>query len=247
MTSILGGLPIPQDVPLPKQELKDIGGTELETAESNADAANFLAKLMGKHTNIKRSNIIADSDTIRVTRLNGRLTFRHLHPQDPPTIMVPDPEARGGYLCASCGDEADSATATILAADVKIEESATAFYEAEEKEYQDTPTLVIGSKTTEFKTTLKFGCQTPEAIKECLGKMAGAGHKIVGYDIIEKSLVDAGIPVVDESLKIQEVNVYFEDRNSLYGFYQNKKIGKIHKRFAESEAFKKAVASEGTA
>lgn len=250
MTTLLnvGGLPIPQDAPVPKQTLKDIGGAELEAAGTSADAANFLARLMGKHKDVKRSNIIADPDTIRVTRLNGRLTFRHLHPQDPPTIMIPDPEARGGYLCQSCGDEADSATATILAQDVQIEESATAYYEAEEKEYQDTPVLPIGSKTTEFKITdLRFGCQTPEAIKECLGKMAGAGHKIVGYDVIEKSLADVGIPAVDDTLKIQSVTVYFEDKNAMYGFRQDKKMSKIHKRFSESETFKKAVSQEDEA
>ena len=248
MTSIMnvGGLPIPQDVPLPKQELKEIGGTELEAAGHSADAANFLARLMGKHTDVKRSNIIADPDTIRVTRIGGRLTFRHLHPQDPPTIMIADPEARGGYLCQSCGDEADSATATILASDVKIEESATSYYEAEEKEYQDTPVLAIGSKVTEFKLTIKFGCQTPEAIKECLGKLAGAGHKIVGYAVTEKDLELEGAVIGGVAPKIQEVAVYFEDMNAVYRFRQDKKVGKIHKRFAESEAFKKAVASEGT-
>lgn len=245
MTSIIGpgGLPIPQNVPLPKQELRDIGGEELAQAAHQTDATNFLMGLMGKRE-VKRSNIVADSDTIRVTRLGGRLTFRHLHPQDLPTIMVADPEARGGYLCPSCGDEADSATCKILGDDVKIEESATAYYEAEEKEYQDTPVLPIGSKTTEFKLRLKFGCQTLDAIKECIGKLAGMGHKIVGYDIAEKSLVEAGIQVVDETLKMQEVTVYFEDANAAYGFYQNKKTEKVHKRFAESEAFKKAVAGE---
>jgi hypothetical protein len=249
MTTLLnvGGLPIPQDVPVPKQELKDIGGAELEAAGTSAEAANFLARLMGQHKDVKRSNIIADPDTIRVTRLHGRLTFRHLHPQDPPTIMIPDPEARGGYLCAFCGDEADSATATILAQDVKIEESATAYYEAEEKEYQETPVLVIGSKVTEFKLTLKFGCQTTEAIKECLGKLAGAGHKIVGYAVTEKDLELEGAVIGGVAPKIQEVAVYFEDMNAAYRFRQDKKIGKIHKRFAESEAFKKAVAREGTA
>lgn len=243
MTTLnVGGLPIPQDAPLPKQELKDLGGTELEAAGASADAANFLARLMGKHKDIKRSNIIADPDTIRVTRLNGRLTFRHLHPQDPPTIMIPDPEARGGYLCQSCGDEADSATSTILAQDVKIEESATAYYEAEEKEYQDTPVLVIGSKTTEFKLTIKFAGQTAEAIKECLGKLAGAGHKIVGYAVTEKDLELEGAVIGGAVPKIQEVALYFEDANAYYRFRQDKKVEKIHKRFAESEEFKKAAA-----
>ena len=94
--------------------------------------------------------------------------------------------------------------------------------------------------------TIKFGCQTPEAIKECLGKLAGAGHKIVGYAVTEKDLELEGAVIGGVAPKIQEVAVYFEDMNAVYRFRQDKKVGKIHKRFAESEAFKKAVASEGT-
>jgi hypothetical protein len=240
---------IPQDAPLPKPVLKDMGSEELEVAATNADAASFLARLMGKPVDVKRSGITADSDTIRVTRVHGRLVYRHLHPQDPPTIMVADPEVRNGYVCPSCGDELDSATAKALEADVKIEEYAVSYKEKEDKEFADTPVEAVGNAKSEFIHKVKVYKRTPDQIREYVGKMAGLGNKIVGYEVEEETFADmmraqgmdpatAGSLVIipgqpntaSDKTGVQIITLYFEDKRALYAFFQDEKVNKFHKR-----------------
>lgn len=98
------GLPIPlgnpdddsQPKPVEPPKFMKLGFTEQAEADKKIELSAAFAHITGQTLTLHRSGIEADSDTVEAVMIDGKLKYRHLHPQDPPALMLPDPKYRGG-------------------------------------------------------------------------------------------------------------------------------------------------------
>lgn len=218
-----------------------LGFTEQAEADKKIELGVAFAGITGQTIQVHRSGIEADSDTVECVMIDGRMKYRHLHPQDVPSLMISDPKYRGGYLCPKCGDEVDQQVAKLLSDDIKVDVRKDEIKKQKDADFEAIPLVEIGvgQETEDYETLLFFG-QTRDKVEECLKKLGGLGIKFAHHTVTVLDDTLGGLIVPDDLKDCFRVDVYFKDIPAHQVFLNEPKTKDVYMRYHKAGKFLEA-------